>query len=326
MTSGLTDQVFRLDPETGAVLSTFEVDVRRDELDEPHGIAVSPDGRHWYVTIAHGNPTLWKFELEGDRLVGRLGLGARGASRVGLTPDGIWAFVPDYYRAGGGAAGEVAVVRTEDLHLASRIEVCPAPHDAQASPDGSLVALTCTQSDEIAILNVSSLQVENRFAAGHDPGPAGSPRYKPLNLSWSPDGAFLHVTLSAAGTLRTFSRVGEPVAELAVGAGPAQLASTADGQLLVTANRLDESASIIRVTPASSGTPILAETRRVDLGVPFPHGVAMTPEGELAFITWEGDTGRRAGVLAMSTATGNVEWRTEVGAYVLGVAYHMRRD
>lgn len=326
VTSGLTDQVFRLDPETGELLSRFDLDVRRDEIDEPHGIAVSPDGRHWYATIAHGNPTLWKFELLGDRLVGRLQLGARGAARVGLTTDGKWAFVPDYDRAAAGAVGAVAVVRTHDLHLVGLVPVCPAPHDAQASPDGSLVALTCTLSDEIALMDTESLAVERRFAVGEEADPTGPPSYKPLNVVWAPDGAFLHVTLGSAGTVRTFSRSGETLGSVTVGDGPTQLASTRDGRLLVTANRLDGSASVVQVTPVAAGGVRLREMRRVDLGAPFPHGAAITPDGGLAFITFEGDSGRPAGVLAISTADGRVVWRTEVGAYLLGVAFHGEPD
>ena len=322
VTSGLTDQVFRLDAETGAVVSTFGLDMRRDEVDEPHGVAISPDGRHWYVTLAHGNPTLWKFELPDDRLVGRLRLGSRGASRVGLTPDGRFAFVPDYDRAGTGAVSEVTVVRTEDLHLVGRVEVCPAPHDAQISPDGSLVGVTCSLSDELAFLDPATLDVVLRFVVGPDPGSPGEPRYKPLNLVWSPDGRFVHVTLSAAAMIRTFSLEGDAVAEVRVGEGPAQLASARDGRLLVTANRLDRTASVVEVSFSADGKPRLEERRRLELDVPYPHGVALTPDGGKAFVTYEGEQGRPAGVVAVSTADGGVAWAAEVGAYLLGAAYY----
>jgi DNA-binding beta-propeller fold protein YncE len=319
--SGLTDQVYRLDAESGAVVSTFDLDMRRDEVDEPHGVAVSADGRHLYVTLAHGNPTLWKYELPHDRLVGRLQLGSRGASRVGLTPDARFAFVPDYDRAGGGTVSEVTVIRTEDLHLVGRVEVCPAPHDAQVSPDGSLVAITCSLSDELAFLDPVSLEVVRRFAVGPDPGAPGKPRYKPLNLVWSPDGRFVHVTLSAAAAIRTFSLDGDAVSEVRVGNGPAQLASARDGALLVTANRHDRTASIVDVSQSSEGNFRLEERSRLELDVPYPHGVALTPDGGTAFVTYEGEQGRPAGVVAVSTADGGVAWATEVGAYLLGAAY-----
>jgi DNA-binding beta-propeller fold protein YncE len=322
VTSGLTDQVMRLDPQTGAVVSTFDLDMRRDEVDEPHGVTISPDGRHWYVTLAHGNPTLWKFELPDDRLVGRLRLGSKGAARVGVTPDGRLAFVPDYDRAGAGAVSEVMVVRTEDLHLVGRVDVCPAPHDAEVSPDGSLVGVTCSLSDEIVFLDPGTLDVVHRFFAGPEPGLPGEPRYKPLNLVWSPDGRFVHVTLSAAALIRTFSVEGDTVAEVPVGEGPAQLASADDGRLLVIANRLDRTASVVEVSFSPDGVPRLEERRRLQLDLPYPHGVALTPDGGRAFLTYEGEPGRAAGVVAVSTSDGVVSWVVEVGAYLLGAAYY----
>ncbi len=322
VTSGLTDQVIRLDPETGAVVSTFDLDMRRDEVDEPHGVTISPDGRHWYVTVAHGNPTLWKFELPDDRLVGRLSMGSKGAAKVGVTPDGRFAFVPDYDRAGTGAVSEVTVIRTEDLQLLGRVEVCPAPHDAQVSPDGSLVGVTCSLSDELAFLDPATLDVVHRFVVGPEPGPPGEPRYKPLNLVWTPDGRFVHVTLSAAALIRTFSLEGDAVAEVPVGDGPAQLASALDGGILVTANRLDRTASVVEVSFSPAGKPRLEERRRLELDVPYPHGVALTPDGGKAFVTYEGEPGRAAGVVAVSTGDGAIAWMAEVGAYLLGAAYY----
>jgi len=43
----------------------------------PHGLGVSPDGRYYYVSTAHGFPNgdLWKFTTAGDSLKGRVTLG-----------------------------------------------------------------------------------------------------------------------------------------------------------------------------------------------------------------------------------------------------------
>src|SRR5215831_10884087 len=43
----------------------------------PHGIGVSPDGRYYFVSTAHGFPNgeLWKFTTVGDSLKGTVTLG-----------------------------------------------------------------------------------------------------------------------------------------------------------------------------------------------------------------------------------------------------------
>ena len=44
------------------------------ELLGPHGVALSPDGKYYYVTTAHGTPfgALWKYTTDRDSLVGKV--------------------------------------------------------------------------------------------------------------------------------------------------------------------------------------------------------------------------------------------------------------
>ncbi|MBI2535954.1 MAG: hypothetical protein HYW06_03075, partial [Gemmatimonadetes bacterium] len=44
------------------------------DLDGPHNVAVSPDGRFWYVSLAHGTPfgSVWKYATGSDSLLGRV--------------------------------------------------------------------------------------------------------------------------------------------------------------------------------------------------------------------------------------------------------------
>src|SRR5215216_493477 len=47
------------------------------DIDGPHGIVVSPDGKFYYVTIAHGRPfgSVWKYSTKDDALIGKTSLG-----------------------------------------------------------------------------------------------------------------------------------------------------------------------------------------------------------------------------------------------------------
>ena len=315
VTSGFTDEVHVLDARDGTTLRAIPLDRRRTENDEPHGVTVSPDGRHWYATLAHGHPTLWKYETDGDRLVGRLQLDIRGAARVGITPDGARAFIPDYWRDGLGAESQVAVVDLHDLTVAALPVVCPAPHHAAVDPAGTRVAVTCSLSDELVLMDPASAATLARVPAGPGPAAAGTPRYTPMNVAWSPDGARFFATMAGTGEVRAFSRAGNPEGAVAVGRMPAQIAGSADGRVLVVANRGDGSVSVL--DPAA-----LAEVRRIDLaGAAFPHGVAIDPDGQVAYVTWEGGIGEAGGVAALRIGTGEVLWRREVGVFTLGVAY-----
>ena len=64
------------------------------DIDGPHNLAVAPDNKSYYISIAHGTPygSLWKLDATTDTLLGRAPLEAFPTT-IGLTPDGEMAFV-----------------------------------------------------------------------------------------------------------------------------------------------------------------------------------------------------------------------------------------
>jgi DNA-binding beta-propeller fold protein YncE len=290
----------------------------RFETDEPHAVAVARDGEHWFATVAHGQPSFWKFESEGDRLVGRVDLPSGGAAMIALHPDGTTAYVPDYDRAGG-RVGRVARVRLHDLVVLAHAPVCDAPHEAAVHPDGELVAVAC--SDEIVLVHARSLAVRSRTPAPAHRPPSDSPTHghtrgaRPMSLVWSRDGSRLAVALHANNAIRILDLEGRVLGDVPVGAAPSSLARTGD-DVVVSANRLDGSLSIVNMES-------LEELRRIELDAPYPHGVA-TDGDDHAFVAYEGTLESPGGVIALRLENGAIVWRTEAGRYVLGIAYRER--
>src|ERR1700733_1876104 len=66
--------LLRFGPKGASIDHEFHMGNNPTELVGPHGVAVSPDGRYYYVTTAHGMPhgSLWKFSTSGDSLLGRV--------------------------------------------------------------------------------------------------------------------------------------------------------------------------------------------------------------------------------------------------------------
>ena len=48
--------IVRYGPEGVEVVKTLTVGSFPAEIEGPHGVSVDPNGRHWYVSIAHGFP------------------------------------------------------------------------------------------------------------------------------------------------------------------------------------------------------------------------------------------------------------------------------
>ncbi len=303
VTSGFTDQVFVLDAVTGALVDSLDLDRRPGERDEPHGVAVSPDGEHFYVTLSHGEPTLWKYEARDLRLVGRVTVPTNGASRVRLSPDGTLAAVPDYWLSGGGAVSRIAFVRTEDLTVVGTPEVCSAPHDAAFSPLGDQIAVACTGSDEILILRSPGFDSGQKLAAA-----AGT---RPLNAAWRDDGT--EVLVTTAGAERVYRLVAD------ASAAPGHRATRSGAQIEIagaTAVVANRAAGTVTLLDLDSDTE-----RVVEMPGAHPHGVALSPDGRVAYVTYEGTTDSRGGVVAIELTGAHILWHTPVGIMTLGVAY-----
>jgi len=60
--------LIRFDGRQAEVLKTISVGAWPTETEGPHGIAVDPNGKYWYLTLAHGLPygTLLKYETGSD--------------------------------------------------------------------------------------------------------------------------------------------------------------------------------------------------------------------------------------------------------------------
>lgn len=306
VTSGFTDQIFVLDALTGRVTDSLSLDRRPGERDEPHSVAVSPDGSHFYATLSHGEPSLWKYESDGLRLVGRLTLPTNGASRVRLSPDGSIAAIPDYWLSGGGVTSRVALVRTDDLSTIANLELCPAPHDAAFSPDGDLIAVTCPLSDELVIISTEGFTEVARRILGQN-------GVRPLNVAWMPQGTRLLVTLANRNEFLELEVTTEihVRSQTMTGRQPAQLAIAPDGKTVAIANRGSGSVTIATV----DGTRL----EEVDVPGPHPHGVVFGRDPTVAYVTYEGDTRTLGGVVAIDVVTGALLWRREIGSFTLGV-------
>ena len=66
----------------GWVDVTIPVGKLPTETDGPHGLTISPNKKHWFVTIAHGNPYgyLAKYSTDTNELMGTVDLGLFPAS------------------------------------------------------------------------------------------------------------------------------------------------------------------------------------------------------------------------------------------------------
>src|SRR5437879_3721071 len=155
----------------GVALKTVKVvpvGIMPADIDGPHNVTVSPDGKYWYVTIAHGTPygTLWKMAVDGDTLVGKAPV-EMFPTTISLTPDGELAFVANSdFHGDHPRMNVVSIVYTPRMITLTNLPACDMPHGVKVNHAGTKVYVTCMNSDEVLEIDRPSLAITRRHRTG----------------------------------------------------------------------------------------------------------------------------------------------------------------
>jgi DNA-binding beta-propeller fold protein YncE len=270
------------------------------ELAGPHGLTVSPDGKWYYVSTAHGMPNgaLWKFSTASDEQLGRVELG-RFPATVQASPDGQYVWVVNFNLYGDMVPSSVSVVYADPMLEVKRIPTCIMPHGSRLSPDGSRHYSACMMNDALVEIDATTMEVTRYFvltkgnehgmsgplaAAGHAMASA-KPGEVSCSPTWAqpfPDGRSVWVACNKSNDIAEIEVGSWSLRRrIAAGDGIYNLAVTRDGRLVVGTNKRGRSVSLI---DAVSGKELarIATTRRI------PSGLVISPDDRYAFVTVEG--------------------------------------
>lgn len=276
----------------GSALRTLKrvpVGVMPADIDGPHNIAISPDGRSYYVTVAHGTPygSLWKLAVDGDTLLGRAPL-ELFPTTVSVTPDGELAFVAnsDFY-GDHPRTNFVSVIYAARMTPLTNIAACDMPHGVKVNHAGTFVYISCMRSDEVLEIDRRSLAITRRHgtgagaALGRGGGHDGGGECMPTFVSLSPDDARLYVACNHSGTLQVLDAATLAlVKEIATGAGAYNVEPSPDGRWVIVTNKKAQSVSVIAADS-------LVEVARIATTKQIPHGIAYAPDSRYAFVSQE---------------------------------------
>jgi DNA-binding beta-propeller fold protein YncE len=294
----------RFGPEGAVVERSFPVGESRSEIEGPHGLQISADGRFLHLTTGHGAPDgrYWRYHLGPDTLAGRpTELGWFPAS-IDVTPDGLYAFVVNFNLHGPMVPSSVSVVYTPAGVEVARTSTCTMPHGSRVSPDGLRHYSTCMMDDQLVEIDARTFQVSRRLSvatgaerplprlAGSDQDPDRAHvhgRMEPARCSptWaqpSASGSHIYVACNRADEVLEIDVGGWSVARrFSTGRGPYNLAVTADGRLLLVTLK---QGSGFQVIDLRDGSPVLTG----ESSTTVTHGVAVSPDSRYAFVSSEG--------------------------------------
>ena len=272
-----------------------EVGMMPIEIDGPHGVATSPDGRFIYVSIGHGVPfgSLWKIDTESMDVVGQTPLGLFPAT-VAVTPDGDFGFISNFNLHGDPVPSSISKVHLGTMSEVARTETCIRPHGSRINPQGTRHYSVCGGDQILVEIDVASGEVNRMFSVVPDVMAGVDPKNLPANSSgsrcsptWaepSADGSSVFVTCNAmAEVLEIDVASWTVVRRFSTGEAPYNLAATPDGRFLLVSlrDREDPALEVIELRTGQMAGRVTTTTNLV-------HGVAVTADSRYAFVSVEG--------------------------------------
>jgi YVTN family beta-propeller protein len=262
---------------------------------KPVSVAITPDGRHAYVTNEAGK-SVSVIETGLRRIVATVELGKEPFG-IAITPDGKYAYVTDF------ADEEVSVISTQTNAVVKSIPVGDGPTGIAISPTGGFAYVADHAQNVVEVINTETMAVSGPpIEVGEDPKgieftPAGTAYVvdqggeevsaidpltrkvtgieletaQPRAISISPDGAKAYVV--GTGPISVINTgTNKLTGEVEVAGEPQEVAFAANGKTVyVTENKPQQVETINIETGKVAGSPIA-------LPGEFPTGIALTPD------------------------------------------------
>lgn len=293
----------------GRIEREIDTGLMPTDIDGPHGLAAAPDGKFFYVSLAHGQPfgTVLKYDAGTRAVAGRVTLGMFPAT-LQASPDGTFLYVVNFNLYGEPVPSSVSVVLAGPMQEIARIPTCRMPHGSRLNAAGTRHYSVCMMDDVLVEIDTAALKVARHFTltrgsehgasgplataaagtaaaahAGHgtEAPAAGSQKCSPTWAQPTADGRAVIVACNGTSDLVEID-VASWTLKRRIPARPGvyNLAVTRDGRLIAT-NRRDQSVSIIDLADGKELARIPTRRRVV-------HGAVVSSDGRYAFISVEG--------------------------------------
>ncbi|HTS90101.1 MAG TPA: YncE family protein [Gemmatimonadales bacterium] len=281
-----------IDPVGDSVLTTVDLTTLGfSPHAKPHFVAVEPDGSYWYVSLV------------GDNAVVKLDRNNHVVGKATMETPGLLALDPHSDRliatrsmSAVRAPSRIGVIHRSDMSIDEVEVVVPRPHAVALSADGRYAYVGSLGTNQIAVYDVQ----KDRADVVDVPGDTNRVM---VQFAVSPDGRTLAATAQLTGELLAFDLANPARPALRrtvrVGIWPWHVAFSPDGAELWVPNQQSNDVSIV---DAASWKVLL--TLR-DSGFAQPHGIAITPNGQV-FIS-NHNTGKTMDMGGVGMAAGSTD-------------------
>ena len=313
---------FNGETETAEIERTTEVGVFPAENEGPHGLAISPDGEYWFVSIAHGMPygQLWKYKTGTDEFMGKVDLGLFPATMDISTATGL-IYIVNFNLHGDMIPSTVSVVDPVSMIRVADIETGIMPHGSRVDSEGRYQYHVSMMTDELIEINTVSMEVERKLhlvegsdkmkmdskkmdhskmdhhsAHGSNDKDMGmdmkmhKPKVKPTWADPHPSKPLVYVAGNGNDeVIEIDTDKWEVTRRFKTGKAPYNLEVTHDGNLLVVTYKGEAKTALWDLKTGK-------ELKRIDMSRRITHGIAISTDNKYAFISVEGIGGEPGSV------------------------------
>jgi len=335
--------LIRFGPGGARIESQTHIGLMPTDINGPHGIAVSPDKKYFYVAQGHGRPdgSAWKFNAGSNTVIKYTSLGLFPAT-TDISRDGNFIYVANANFHGEMNPSSISVVATDQMIEVKRIPTCTMPHGSRLNPAGTKHYSVCMMDDMLVEIDTSKFAVVRYFmlAPGKEMGITGAPypnagtdpnavtmanmsshdmaAHKPVcTPTWaqpSNDGSIIYVACNQTNDIVAVKADTWTMARrFPAGTGVYNLAMTKDGRLIAT-NKRGQSVSIF--DPVSGKELAKVPTQRK-----IVHGAVVTPDDRYAFISVEGVGSEPGTVEVIDLASYKTVATVDVGSQAAGIDF-----
>lgn len=215
----------------------------------PMGVAFNPAGTRAYAGIRQA----WQLAVINTATSALIATPAvQGARGVDVTPDGSRICVTQYYHIGGGVFASRLAIVNATTYAVTQVNIEAAGADTPAgvivTPDGSRAYVTNNGSDNVSVVNLTTLAVIATIPVGNNPA----------GIAVTPDGSRVYVANYGSDSVSVISTATNTVINtFPVGGGPQGVSVTRDGAYLYVANSNDNTVTVYdTATDTQVGTAI----------------------------------------------------------------------
>jgi DNA-binding beta-propeller fold protein YncE len=255
-----------------------------EEIESPHQIKTSPDGKFWY-TIFFSGTTIQKFNAVDDSFVSEAQIGVGSWNTFRISSDGKYAFAIDW-----SASGSIAVIDLENMQLVETYGgsgVFEWPHGSCLNQTDDVLYVTAQHGNFIYKIDIADIAnpVIQKIAL-NDASPTTISWLDPHEIEMTPDGQQYFVTCQESNEVRVMNTANDSLLTIIpTGTFPQELSISHDKPFLFVSCTEDGvtypgkigSIHVIDYTNHSLVKTIYSGFQ--------PHGIAVDDMEELVYVS-----------------------------------------